>query len=163
MNIALIICSESGNTMKLGELVRAKLSAKGHQVQLTKLATDKPIDTKKPLTEAEVAITNLPDVSSSDIVMVGGPVWALRPYAVVTKAIRELGKQINGKKVLPFVTHSFPWAWMTGNSSANTLRRIAASQGANIIGTGVLSRASAPKGKDERYEAAADRICGLIK
>jgi hypothetical protein len=62
---------------------------------------------------------------------------------------------------MPFVTHSFPWAWLTGNSSLKTLRELASRAGAQVLPGVVLSGASSPK--TAKYEEAANRICAQVK
>lgn len=161
MNVQLVICSHSGNTQKLGELVKAKLTESGHRVDLTRLACDPPLDQSKPTEAKNIRITNLPDVASADIVLIGGPVWAFRPYPLLLKAMADLSPQLRGKRVMPFVTHSFPWAWLTGNSSLKTLRELASRAGAQVLPGVVLSGASSPK--TAKYEEAANRICAQVK
>ncbi len=161
MNIQLVICSHSGNTLKLGEMVGDKLMEAGHQVNLTQLASDPPLDERKPVSTKDIRITNQPDVSSADIVLIGGPVWAFRPYPLLLKAMADLSPKLKGRKVLPFVTHAFPFAWMNGNSSVNTLRKLASKAGAQVLPGVVLSRAA--KRDMTRYQEAADKICALVR
>lgn len=161
MKVSIIVCTHSGNTQKLGEMVSDRLIKAGHDVNLTPLASNPPMDPKKPTAAKNITITNLPDVSSADVVLVGGPVWGFRPYPLLLKAISSLGGKIKGKKVLPFVTHSFPWAWMTGTSSLNTLRRLAADAGAQVLGGVVLSRAA--RRDEASYVSAADKLAAQVK
>lgn len=44
MKVSMVICSQSGNTLKLGEMISAKLMEAGHQVNLTQLVSDPPLD-----------------------------------------------------------------------------------------------------------------------
>ncbi len=160
MKVAILICSHSGNTLKLGEMVSSLLMEAGHEVNLTTLISEPPMDPKKAVSAGNMVITNLPDLSSADIVIVGGPVWAFRPCPLLLKTMMELGSQIKGKKVLCFVTQSFPFAWMGGTSSVNKLRELAGRGGAKVLPGVVLSGASKPK--LDHYTASAARICALI-
>lgn len=161
MKVAIVICSHTGNTRKLGDMVSDKLMEAGHQVNLTQLVSDPPLDQRKTTAANQIRITNLPDLNSADIVLIGGPVWAFRPYPLLLKAMADLAPQFKGKKVLPFVTHSFPWAWLTGNSSLNTLRKLAGTTGATVLPGVVLSGAS--KTTMLGYEAATDKICAQVQ
>ncbi|MBW6514076.1 MAG: NAD(P)H-dependent oxidoreductase [Candidatus Syntrophosphaera sp.] len=161
MNVSILICSHSGNTLKLGEQVSDILMQAGHQVNLTTLASEPRLDPKKPTPAKDFKITNLPDLSGADIVLVGGPVWGFRPCPLLIKAMDSLGGRLTGKKVLTFVTHSFPWAWMTGNSSLNSLRRLAANAGAQVAGGVVLSGAG--RRNMDSYAATARKIAALVK
>lgn len=160
MNVAIIVWSETGKTMLLAEMARDELTAAGHQVVLTRLQTTATFDAKHNLPEKDIKFSNLPDISNADRVVIGGPVWAFRPCATVKKAVSELGAQLKGKTVLIFVTHAFPWAWLTGTSSANTLRRMAADQGAKILPGVVLS--GSQKKDQSKYPTAAEKICALL-
>ena len=161
MNVAVVVFSETGKTLKLAELAREKLLADGHSVQLTRLQTDPVFDSKHNLPEDQIKFTNLPDLGSASVLIFGTPVWAFRPCAAGRKALRDLGPQLKGKSVLPFITHGFPWAWLTGTSSANALRRLAADFGAKAL-AGVVLSGSMKKG-EERYQAAAEKIRNLLK
>lgn len=161
MNISLVIYSHSGNTQKLAELARDLLIKEGHKVDLTSLVTSPALDTKNPVNAAQLTITNLPSVQDADAVIIGGPVWAFRPVAPLPLAIKELGTQLKDKPVLAFVTHSFPWAWLTGTSSMNTLRRLAADQGAKALPGVVLS--SAGRRNAAKYQAAAEQLRDSLK
>ncbi len=156
MNIAIVIYSESGKSLKLAQLAADKLSAAGHQVSLTRLETSPVFDSKHNLPLDRIKFTNLPELGKSDAVIVGGPVWAFRLCLAVRKAVLDLDGQWQGKKVLPFVTHAFPWAWLTGTSSLNSLRQLLARQGANVLPGTVLSGSG--KKDEARYQAAAEAI-----
>lgn len=161
MKVAIVICSHSGNTLKLGEMVSSQLMEAGHEVNLDSLASEPPMDPKKAVMAQNMTITNLPDLSSVDIVIIGGPVWAFRPCPLLLKAMADIGGQIKGKKVLPFVTQSFPFACMGGNSSVKKLRELAGRAGAKVLPGIVLAGASKPK--LDHYTATAARICALIQ
>ncbi len=161
MKVAMVICSHSGNTLKLGEMASAMLMEAGHQVNLTQLVSDPPLSESKPVGANAIRITNLPDVSAADIVLIGGPVWALRPCPLLLKAMADLSPKLKGRKVLPFVTHAFPFAWLTGNSSVNTLRKLASKAGALVLPGVVLS--SSVKRNMSQYQEAADKICALVR
>lgn len=161
MNISIVIYSHGGNTLKLAEIARDKLINDGHKVDLVRFDTTPALDTKNPVNANQLKLVNLASVQDADAVVIGGPVWAFRPVAPLPLAIKELGGQLKGKPVLAFVTHSFPWAWLTGTSSVNTLRRLAADQGAKALPGVVLSGAG--KQKQESYEAAAEQIRLALK
>lgn len=160
MKVSIIICSHTGNTLKLGDMVSSKLMEAGHEVNLVHLASDPPLTQHGPGPTHKYKITNMPDVSSSDLVIIGGPVWAFRPYPLLLKAMADLSSRIRGKRLLPFITHSFPYAWMTGSPALNKIRRLAADAGAKALPGVVLS--SAAKHRIESYAAAADSICAQV-
>ena len=160
MNLAIVIWSETGKTLLLAETVRDKLAAAGHQVSFTRLQTTASFDSKHGLPAKDIMFANLPDVSAADRIVIGGPVWAFRLCVAVTKAIKDLGTGLKGKTVLCFVTHAFPWAWLTGTSSVNTLRRLVADQGGTPL-TGVVLSGSRKKDQSQ-YPFAAEKIFSLL-
>lgn len=160
MNIQIIVHSKSGTTFRLGEIISDKLMQEGHTVNLTTLQTTEPID-MNPRAKQEYKFTNLPDVSKADAVLFGGPVWAFRPSPVICAAMQQLGAQYKGKKVMPFVTQGFPYAWMTGKSCLNSLARIAGTFGAKVLPGAVLTGRA--NGKTERMQALAEDIRKALK
>lgn len=160
MNIQIIVHSKTGTTFRLGEIISDKLMQDGHTVNLTTLQTAEPVE-MNPRTKQQYKFTNLPKVGNADVVLFGGPVWAFRPSPVICAAMQQLGVQYKGKKVIPFITQGFPFAWMTGKGSLNSLARIAGTQGAKLLPGAVLTGRA--KGKTERMEAIAEAIRKALK
>jgi len=119
-----------------------------------------PIDTRNPTKKKNIDFTNLPDISSADLLLLGGPVWAFRPSPVIMKAIEELGGKLAGKKVIAFVTHAFPWAWLTGTSSMNAMRRAVGTLGAKVLPGFVLSGTNTVNA--DRFNKAAEQMLQVL-
>ena len=132
MKIAIIFHSMTGNTMRLAILIENKLTKAGHEVALTQLQTNKPVKAGSIRQPMEFDITNLPDVSGFDAVIMGGPVWAFGPSTVIYKAITKM-KSLNGKKLLPFVTMGFPLKGMGGKAAINHMSNAAKANGAIVL------------------------------
>ncbi len=155
MTISIIVYSKTGITLRFAEVIRKKLNSAGHMVHLTKLETKVPLE-ENPMSKQEIDFTNMPDVSAADAVLFGGPVWGFNPCQATCKAIHKAGNKLKGKKVIPFITMGFPFAWMTGSGSANKLRGIAASYGAKALKGIVLT------GRNQNNQTAMESLAEKI-
>jgi flavodoxin len=132
MNIAVIVHSKTGTTLKLGNMFAEKLMKKGHSVDIVELKTDPPVNSGSVRQPPKFSLTNLPDCKKYDALLVGGPVWAFSASPVIIAAIREL-KDISGKNVLPFVTMGFPSGSMGGKQAIDLMTKTAAEKGVNVL------------------------------
>lgn len=140
MKICIILYSKTGNTLALGKLFEAKLKDKGHSVDLVELKTDPEIASGTAKHHPEFTITNLPDTSEYDALLVGGPVWAFSASPVIYEATKKLG-DLSEKKVLPFFTMGFPLTFMGGKQAIGLITKELSKKGANVLpGKAVTSR-----------------------
>lgn len=156
MNIHIIVHSMTGKTRSFADLIFARLQTAGHIVNLTELKTKETIKGGTVRQKMDITFTNLPDVSSADVVLFGAPVWAFGPSPVIYQAIVMLGSQLKGKKILPFFTMGFPFAWMGGSGAVNFMRRYAGTLGARVLNGYVVT--GMRKGFEARMEAKAEEI-----
>ncbi len=126
-----MVHSVTGNTLKFAEKMKELLSSKGHEVSLVKLQTYPTLDGKGK-DPKEFKLTNLPDCSGYDAVLLGGPVWGFSPTPVAMKAIREM-KGISGKVFMPFTSQSFPLAFLGGNRTLRVMGKEAHKRGARTV------------------------------
>ncbi len=161
MKIAIIVHSKTGNTLKFAEKIKEKLTAAGHEVDLTHLQTATPVDGKSIRQKNGISFTSLPDVSSADAVLFGGPVWGFNPSPVILQAMLALAHQMKGKLMLPFLTMGFPFAWMGGKGSLNRMRRTAGTMGARVLNGAIVT--GQRKGFDERLELQADLVYSHLR
>lgn len=132
MKIGIIFHSLTGHTMRMAMLIEQKLTQANHEVVLTQLQTNKPIKSGSIRQPLDFEITNLPDVSNYDAVIVGGPVWAFGPSTIAYKAITMM-KGLKGKKMLPFVTMGFPLEGMGGKAAISHMSNAAKANGAIVL------------------------------
>ncbi|HQF67954.1 MAG TPA: NAD(P)H-dependent oxidoreductase [Candidatus Cloacimonadota bacterium] len=160
MNVLIVIHSHTGKTLGLAECAKDLLATQGHNVELVRLETVEPVDTRNPTKKKIITLANLPDINSADLLLLGGPVWAFRPSPVIMKAIEDLGGKLAGKKVIAFVTHAFPWAWLTGTSSMNAMRRAVGTLGAKVLPGFVLSGTNTVNA--DRFNKAAEQMLQVL-
>lgn len=130
MKIVVVVHSKTGNTMEFGNIIAEKLKTKGHKVDVVRLETNVPVETK-PGKQPEFKFTNLPDTSHYDAVLAGGPVWGFSASPVIMQAIKEM--KLDGKKFLPFVTQGLPIAALGGKQSLSAMSKAAEAAGAQVL------------------------------
>lgn len=151
MNIGIIVHSQTGNTLKFGQKIAAKLQEAGHKVEVVELKTSGKIQPGGK----NIIITNIPDCSRFDTLLIGGPVWGGAPTPVVITCINSL-KGIKGKKVLPFVTHSFPFPSMGGKQAVSKMKKALCDMGASVLPEAIISRLF--RNADRLMDDAASQI-----
>ena len=139
MKAIIIVHSNTGTTRKFAERIARRLQADGHTANIVQLETDVPITSGSVRKCAKFAITNLPDIKEYDAVLVGGPVWGFAASPVIMAGIAALG-DLKGKKVLPFVTQGFPFAFMGGNQAIKMMGRHAAGKNATVLPGAVVTK-----------------------
>ncbi|MDY0151305.1 MAG: NAD(P)H-dependent oxidoreductase [Candidatus Cloacimonas sp.] len=160
MNIAIIVHSLSGNTLKFADSLFNKLTSQGHVVNLTQLETTVPLKSGSVHQKLEINFTNLPKIDEAELVLFGGPVWAFGPSPVIIAAMQQIGN-LKGKKALSFATMGFFCAWMGGNAAIAWMNRTAGTLGAKVLPGSICYQM---RGKlDAQIAAETERIAQLIK
>jgi flavodoxin len=154
MKFVVVVHSKTGHTLEFGNIISEKLKEKGHKVDVVRLETDVPVESK-PGKVTAFKFTNLPDCSRYDGILVGGPVWGFSASPVIIQAIKELN--ISGRKVVLFVTHGLPFAAIGGKQSIALMSKTAEAAGAQV-----LSGKSAHMKQRKAMEEAAAEIANLF-
>ncbi|MDR0330647.1 MAG: hypothetical protein LBH93_02935 [Chitinispirillales bacterium] len=154
MKIGIVIHTNTGHTLKFAQAIRDKLTAKGHEVDITGLRTQGVISSGIiPIVRTNFSIKNPPDLGEFDAVLIGGPVWAFKASPVIMRYLVEDVRTLKGKKALAFVT-------MGGGGGDRALRMINEELEA--------SAADVVEGEKLKYffkfkagalEAAVERVC----
>jgi len=139
MNMGIIFHSKSGTTRGFSKLIFESLTKNGHAVEIIELQTEKPADPGTIRRGEEIKILNLPDCGKFDILIIGGPVWAFTASPVIITFLNNL-LGISGKKVLPFVTMGFPFAFMGGKQALRLMSIKAAELGADVLEGIIISK-----------------------
>ncbi|MFP4418851.1 MAG: flavodoxin family protein [Chitinivibrionales bacterium] len=138
MKVGILVHSHTGTTLKFAREIESRLKEKGHDVSLVKLETDPAVDPSNISKVKDFKISNLPDATSFDYLLVGGPVWAFSATPVITSCFKQMGS-LQGKKVIPFVSMGSPMRFMGGNRAVGMIRKAAEQQGAEVVGNGYVS------------------------
>jgi flavodoxin len=132
MNIGIIIHSKTGTTMKFADIIAMKLRKKAHTVDIIRLETNGPVQPSSARQTPQFTITNIPDCSRFDVLLVGGPVWAFTASPVIAVCLKAL-RNLSGKKVIPFVTMGFPLSGMGGSQAIALMNKMAGQAGAKVL------------------------------
>ncbi len=157
MNIGIVVYSGTGFTKKFASLINEEMKAKGHNVTVTYLETDVPME--KGGRTADFRIMNMPDCSNDDLIIAGGPVWGGMPNAVTVKCLREM-KGVEGKKAVTIATMLFPFKFMGGLTTLSKMRKILEERKCTVLGGSVLTRAW--HDFDSNAEKETKRISDII-
>ncbi len=134
MKIAIVVYSQTGNTRKFAEIIEKKLKSKKHATDLFDLKVTGDVHPGAK----NFKISNSPDISSYDTVLIGTPVWAFSSAPVIPAFLKNT--DLKGKKVLPFVTMGFPFKVLGGTRAISVLSKAAANNGAEVLPGSIVTK-----------------------
>ena len=133
MKIAIVIHSETGNTLQVAEGLQRQLLGEGHEVELLRLATKG----EKPAPGSPVTLQTIPDVSAVDGLIIGAPVWAFA-LSPVMRAWLEQMKAAPGLPAAVFLTHALPMRWLGARRGLNQAVSSCEQKSLHVIDTGLV-------------------------
>ncbi|MCH5464798.1 flavodoxin family protein [Levilactobacillus tujiorum] len=109
----IIYFSRSGNTEAQAELAQRYLQADLYELVV---ARPYPSDYQASVTRAtaererqvwpSLRVTDLPDLSQYDLILLGHPIWAMTPANPMRQFLIQFGNQLAGKRVASFSTNA---------------------------------------------------------
>lgn len=156
----MIIHSMSGITLKFGNLISEKLQKDGHSVDIVQLKTDVPIAGGTITHHKDFKITNQPDISSYDTILVGCPVWAFTASIVAYQCVTSF-PNLKGKKFLPFITMGFFLPGMGGKQAVELMTKTAKDLGADVLPGSIACKML--HNIDQMMEKEANKISEKLK
>jgi flavodoxin len=161
MKVALVIHSQSGHTAQLARAMAQELQTRDSiEVDIHLL---RPMGNIKPGSRS-VTLRALPDISSCDVLLCGGPIWAFNASPVLRSFFQQLETPLKGKKGAVFVTHALPPVVAGKGRALRALAQDAELQGVTIIGQAAvywgfgLSSERLKKAAREIVDAVADEL-----
>ncbi len=149
MKIALIIHSNTGNTLSVAEIIKEKLLAGGHDVSIERVAS---ADANQP-PASKVVLTAIPDPTLYDAVIFGAPVHAFSVSSVMGTYLYQM-PELKNVKAACYVTHQFPFAWLGGNRAVKQMAKACGIKAMVVADTGVVDWSNR-KRNEEISELAA--------
>jgi flavodoxin len=137
MNIVIVVHSLTGNTYYVARKMKEKLAENGHSVTIERIEAEGNAD-KAEMNPNKLHLTSLPEVSSYDLIIIGGPVRGFSISPVVAAFLANT-KSLQGKKIICMVTQFFPFPWLGGNRAIRQMKSICKSKGGAIVGTGIVN------------------------
>jgi NAD(P)H dehydrogenase (quinone) len=156
VNIGIFVHSQSGHTSAMGMAITKAFRDKGHEVDIQLVM---PAGRAHPRMKRVELRDEIPDLSSYDAVLFGGPVWAFTASPVIRSFIKEI-PSLKGKKALCFSTSGFPTAISGAQGGLKTLSVLLEEIEATVLEGeaffwGLL-------GSKKKMEEAAVRICERV-
>ncbi|HBP25602.1 MAG TPA: flavodoxin [Acholeplasmatales bacterium] len=154
MNIGIIYYSNTGNTLSVSETLKKALEASGNQVSLERIE----VSPDNPQAES-VRLVKAPAIAGYDLLVFASPVHGFQPSKAMSTFLNQM-TDLSGRKVICFVTHFFPFAWMSGKPSINKMKSLCESKGAEVILTGIIDWKN--RKRNQEIKQLTDAVLGLI-
>ncbi|MFW3146356.1 MAG: flavodoxin family protein [Thermoplasmatota archaeon] len=151
MRIAIVVYSQTGNTLSAARKLEKKLSSRGHSVKLEQIKVIG--DPKRGA--ANVSFEGLPRLDNYDGIVLASWVEAFRLNQIMRKYLEELPR-LDGKRGACMITKALRWKWTGGNSAAKAMKTTMESRGANVISSEIISWKSKTLEKD--IDDACERL-----
>lgn len=159
MKIIAIVHSKTGITLGLANRIAKALSSKGIELDIVKIEFDGNPEVHAKEGGKEFKITNLPDLSTYDTLLIGCPVWAFSPSSVIIKTMNDL-PGLKGKTVIPFTTMGFAYKWMGGKQTIRKISSLSISKGARVLPGAIACKMM--QNFELQLETAKDQIVSQI-
>ena len=157
MKVGIIVYSQSGHTATFARTIADHLREAGIEYDVELL---RPHGIPKPWT-GKIEFRRIPELEEYDVVLIGGPVWALNASKVISKYLNSI-KPIKGKKAIPFVTHGLPMKSLGANRALNKMTTELEELGADVL-EGESQHYLLFKTNKNKMNEAAKRIVERIK
>jgi len=154
MNIGIIYYSNTGNTLSVSETLKKALEASGNQVSIERIE----VSPDNPQAES-VRLVKAPAITGYDLLVFASPVHGFQPSKAMAAFLSQL-TDLSGRKVICFVTHFFPFAWMGGKPSVNNMKSVCERKGAEVLLTGIIDWKS--RKRNLEIKKLTDAVLGLV-
>lgn len=133
MKIGIVVFSYTGNTLSVANSLKERLMAQGHQAEIERIA---PVDFN-PRERKEITFKTLPEIAGYDAIIFGAPVMAFNLNPVMKAYLKQVSRL--DKKILCYITMSFPYAWMGGKNAISKMKTAIATAGGKVEGEGIIN------------------------
>ncbi len=137
MKIGIIVHSQTGNTYSVAQKLQEKLLEAGQSISIEQIV---PVDENQGDAK-KVQLKTIPDTSSYDALIIGGPVRAFSVSPAIAAYLSTIGS-LQNKKVALMATQYLPFPQMGGNRAIAQMRSICESKDAIVCGTGIVNWSS---------------------
>ncbi len=132
MNIGILVYSQTGNTLAVGQKLQEALQEDGHCASLQRLQPTDQEDQSSGFRDDDISA-----VEGYDVLVFGSPVHAFSLPSAVTDYFHKL-PSLSGKQAACFVTKQLPFRWTGGTQAVSRLRSLCESKDADVVGTEIL-------------------------
>lgn len=153
MKIGIIVHSQTGHTLLVGERIREKLQSDGHEVTLKRFHnTEPPEGPQKP---EDIKLDHIPEANGYDALIFGAWVQAFNLCPGFTLYLKQI-PDFDTNNVSCFLTEQFPYKWMGGSLALSKMRKQLTAKGAEIQASGVINWSN--KKREQQIGELADRF-----
>lgn len=157
MKIGIIVHSQTGDTLLVGERLREKLQSDGHEVRLMRMQNLENEEAKNP---TDVQLDSLPETKGYDALIFGAWVqgFTLCPgFIKYAEQLPDLGQA----PVSCFLTQQFRYKWMGGNRAMSKMTTSLETKGAVVKSTAIINWSH--KKREQQIEELAERFTSQYK
>lgn len=152
MKIGIILHSQTGHTLQVGERIQEKLLAQGKDVELIRIKTLGDVEKMGH----PISLDHMPEVDAFDGLILGGWVQAFGLYPGMVMYLGQL-PSLKDKHITCFLTQHFPYKWMGGNAALSKMKKTIATKGGVVHASGIVNW-SRKKTLETQIETVADLI-----
>lgn len=136
MKIGIIVHSQTGHTLLVGEKLQEQLQSDGHEVALIRFQnTETP---KGPQKIEDVRLDQVPDATGYDALVFGAWVEAFNLCHGFTLYLQQI-PDFATANVSCFLTQQFRFKWMGGSLAMAKMKRLLRAKGAQVNATGIIN------------------------
>lgn len=151
MRIAIIVHSNTGNTLSVAEFIKERLLGKGHDVILEKVVARN----NQEVRINNVELINSPSVKNYDAYIFAAPVHAFSLSGVMNYYLSQIDS-LNQKPVFCFLTMAFPFRFLGGNHGLRQFVKALNDKQATLKGTQVINWTASKKRTRQIEEILAE-------
>jgi flavodoxin len=153
MKTGIIVYSHSGNTLSVAETLKNALLGAEKEVVLEKIE----VNPDNPSAEY-VQVVKAPDTKPYDLLVFASPVHGFRISKGMVSYLESL-PDLTGKRVVCFVTHFFPFAFMGGKSSMEQMKNLCIKKGADVVASAIIDWKN--MNREKEIEKMVSTVVGL--
>lgn len=136
MKIGIIVHSQSGHTLLVGEKLREKLRSEGHEVTLKRFQN---IENSTGSQKSEnIRLDHIPETAGYDALIFGAWVQAFNLCPGFHLYLKQI-PDFDTNNVSCFLTEQFPYKWMGGSRALSKMKKFLEEKGATINASGVIN------------------------
>ena len=157
MKIGIIVHSQTGHTLLVGERIREKLQSDGHEVSLMRMQNLENEEAKNP---TDVHLDSLPETAGFDALIFGAWVQAFTLCPGFSNYLEQI-PDIDSENVSCFLTQQFRYKWMGGNRAMAKMKASLKAKGAVANSAAIINWSN--KKREQQIEGVAERFSSQYK
>ncbi len=155
MNAKIVYYSYSGNTKGVAERLFKQLKQDNIECEIAAIHADEEDPKLKPH-----HLIDSPDVSQSDVIILASPVRGFSVCPIMKMYLQQL-PSLKDKKVIHFVTHHFPMAWLGGTQTNKSVKQLLEGKFAKDVQTYVIDWSN--KKREDQIQSMITSIVATVK